>query len=183
MSNLLNHWRASHTWQVVLFFLAGGLIGASQSTAFAAYKPILVAIAGFLTSGAVGVGLLSSSASAVVNEKAVAEFAAKKPVAPKVPLPVLLGVFVVLGLGSCTPSLKATITSDVVGEVHCVEAQLLAGNDTFEGIGLVCGIALVEDVIAIVSGEMNSAPDSATAPYALLATAASKIHHKPEAGQ
>jgi hypothetical protein len=97
MKKLLDNWQSSHSWQIVLYFLAGGLVGASNSPAFAPYKPILIALAGMLSGGAVGVGLLSPSASAAVNQASVVattasslvkELTAKKVNVP--PLPLLL---------------------------------------------------------------------------------------------
>jgi hypothetical protein len=119
---ILDNWQKSHTWQVVLFFLAGGLIGASDSPAFAAYKPLLVAFAGFLSSGAVGVGLLSSSASKAVNEVAVTEAAvqevqkiSKSVRVPPLPMFVLLvGVVAMTPLFSCNTPIVAP--SEQLGE-------------------------------------------------------------------
>jgi hypothetical protein len=62
------------------------------------------------------------------------------------------------------------ISADVVNEVDCVEAQLLAGNDTFEGIALACSPALVSDVVTIVATEL--AKEAGPLP-----ALAARVHH------
>ena len=97
MKKFLDNWQSSHSWQIVLYFLAGGLVGASNSPAFAAYKPVLVAVAGLLSGGAIGVGLLSPSVSAAVNEASVVATAAsalaKKTRVPPLPMLALFFAF------------------------------------------------------------------------------------------
>ena len=62
------------------------------------------------------------------------------------------------------------ITAAVVQEVDCVEAQLTAGNDTFEGIALACAPLAVEDVVTIVTAEL----EKESGPLAVMAA---KVHH------
>ena len=83
-------------------------------------------------------------------------------------------VAALIGLSACAwfKSEQSSITADVVGEVDCVEAQLLAGNDTFEGIAAACAPALVADVVTIVTAELSK--DAGVTP---VATAAAKVHH------
>ena len=61
------------------------------------------------------------------------------------------------------------ITAGVVGEIQCVEAQVAAGNATFEGIAAACGPMLVGDVITIVGALAAS-----TTPTAAMAA---KVRH------
>jgi hypothetical protein len=68
------------------------------------------------------------------------------------------------------------ITAAVVGEINCVENQLAAGDDTFEGIAIACAPLAVEDVVTIVGALAQPASDggNGTSP---VSDAAKKVHH------
>ena len=68
------------------------------------------------------------------------------------------------------------ITAGVVQVVDCVEAQLAAGDDTFEDIAAACAPVAVADVVTIVTAEVEPYPDGGT--QKPLALQASKVHHR-----
>jgi len=65
---------------------------------------------------------------------------------------------------------RGAITTAVVGEIQCVEAEIAKGDDTFEGIALACAPLAVEDVVTIVAA-LAASTSSPAAPLA------SKVHH------
>jgi hypothetical protein len=105
--------------------------------------------------------------------------AAKPPTLPPMPMFMIgltacsmgLAYAVVIPLIGCAA--VPAITVDLVQEIHCVDAQLEAGNDTFEGIAIACGGMLVADVVTIVADEASGeggVPE--------LAEKARHVHHK-----
>ena len=84
---------------------------------------------------------------------------------------VIASALLALGLGTGCAAVPM-ITADVVNLVDCVEAELLAGDGTFEGIGAKCGPGAAQDIATIVATEAAKAPTSGPLP-----ALAAKVHH------
>jgi hypothetical protein len=73
------------------------------------------------------------------------------------------------GISSCAQ--VPAITAAVVQDVDCVEAQLQNGTDTFEAIAVACAPLAIDQVVTIVTAELQQEGGP-------LSASAAKVHHK-----
>jgi hypothetical protein len=156
---------ALHVVALVLVFLSGG---------FAALKGGDADHASLYAAIIAGLGTLSTLLAAVAPSL-LRKGPPKPPSVAGMAMMLVVGVTLVWSFAVVACAQVPAITADVVGEIQCVEAQLAAGNDTFEGIALACAPLAVSDVVTIVEAELAPFPDGGTTK--VLAHQASLVRH------
>ena len=81
---------------------------------------------------------------------------------------------VALPLFAClTPAQTAVVVGGGQKLVDCVAAELVKGDDTFEGLALACGPVTIAEIIGVVE-TLAASPTTTTGALAM------KAHHKNE---